>query len=447
MYSESCIIYTYHKSLKYLLTQKELNLKQHRWIELLKNYNCTIEYHPDKANVVADALSCRAMIDLRAMFAHLSLFDDGGWVCIPNNFDQRQLILREAHSSPYAMHPSGNKMYRDLYELYWWPSLERELAKFYISEIVRLYGVPVSIISDRDLHFTSRFWKKLHKALGSRLNLSTAFYPQTDGQSERVIQILKDMLWSYVIDFRDIKSYADLKRRDIKYAVGDFIFLKVSPWKKFLRFDRKGKLSPGFIWPYQILKRMGPVAYQLELPPELAHTYDVFHVSMLMRYQFDPSHVVSVEEIEVRPDLTFEEEPVHILGRDFKVLRRKSIPLVKVLWRNHSTEEVTWEPEDSIRQQYLYMFESVSSVFVCGSVFEYPYVQRNILVYSFSSKLVEEFGLSLDYGKKIWRGSRGRRHFFCDLRTQVALRIWYGRALDKAVIHRHRQFSATEAQW
>ncbi|XP_017613684.1 uncharacterized protein LOC108458798 [Gossypium arboreum] len=158
----------------------------------------------------------------------------------------------------------------------------QKLSMLYISEIVRLHEVPVLIISDRDTRFTSWFWKKLHEAL-------------------------------------------DLKRRNIKYSVGDFAFLKVSPWKKVLRFGLKDELSSRFIGPYQILKRVGPVVYQLGLPLELSRIHDVFHVSMLRRYWSDPSHVVSVEEI-------------------------------KVLWQNHSIEEATWEPEDSMRQQYPYLF-------------------------------------------------------------------------------------------
>ncbi|XP_016705344.1 uncharacterized protein [Gossypium hirsutum] len=131
---------------------------------------------------------------------------------------------------------------------------------------------------------------------------------------------------------------------------------KVLPWKKVLRFGRKAKLSPSFIGPYCILRRVGPVAYQLELPLKLERIHDVFHVSMLRRYCSDPTHVVPVEEIEVRLDLTFEEEPIQILDRKVKVLRRKSIPLVKVIWQNHSSEEATWEPEEAMRQQYPYLF-------------------------------------------------------------------------------------------
>ncbi|XP_016737846.1 uncharacterized protein [Gossypium hirsutum] len=111
--------------------------------------------------------------------------------------------------------------------------------------------------------------------------------------------------------------------------MGDWVFLKVSPWKKVLRFSRKGMLSPRFIGPYRILKCVGPAAYQLELPLDLNRIHDVLHVSMLRRYHSDPAHIFLTEEIEVRPDLTFEEKSVQILDCDVKILRKKSIPLVK----------------------------------------------------------------------------------------------------------------------
>lgn len=297
----------------------------------------------------------------------------------------------------------------------------QKLAKLYVAEIVRLLGVPVSIIFDRDPRFTSWFWKKLHDALGTRLDFSTAFHPQTNGQSERVIQIMEDMLRSCVIDFRGSwedylllaefaynnsyqssirlapfealygrrcrtptystklgerrvlgpefisntedmvklirdwlkeasdrqKTYADLKRKEIEYVVGDYVFLKVSPWKKILRFGQKEKLSPRFIRPYRILRWVGPVTYQLVLPLELDRIHDVFHVSILRWYHSDPSHIVSAEEIEVGPDLTIEEELVQILDRDVMVLRKKSVPLVKVLWHNHGLKK----PHGSLRRR------------------------------------------------------------------------------------------------
>ena len=108
-----------------------------------------------------------------------------------------------------------------------------------------------------------------------------------------------------------------------------------------MRFEKKGKLSPRFIGPYEVIEKVGPVAYRLALPPDLEKIHNVFHVSMLRRYRSDLTHVLSSETIELRPDLTYEEEPIEIIAREVKELRNKKIPLVKVLWRNHKTEEAT----------------------------------------------------------------------------------------------------------
>ena len=119
------------------------------------------------------------------------------------------------------------------------------------------------------------------------------------------------------------KFYADMKRKDVGYEIGEKVFLKVSPWKKVMRFGRKGNLSPRFIGSYEVIEKVGPVAYKLALPPELEKIHKAFHVSMLRRYRLDPSHVVSSETIELRQDLTYEEKPVEILDREVKELRNK----------------------------------------------------------------------------------------------------------------------------
>ncbi|KAJ9185061.1 hypothetical protein P3X46_004733, partial [Hevea brasiliensis] len=139
--------------------------------------------------------------------------------------------------------------------------------------------------------------------------------PEIVQQTEEKIRVIKDRLKA-ALDRQ--KSYIDLKRRDIEYSVGEKVFLKVSPWKRIMRFGRKGKLSPRFIGPYEVLERVGPLAYRLALPPELEKIHNVFHVSMLRRYRSDPSHVLPVEEIEVNPDLTYEEEPIKILAYEVK---------------------------------------------------------------------------------------------------------------------------------
>ncbi|KAL5564595.1 hypothetical protein UlMin_027759 [Ulmus minor] len=127
------------------------------------------------------------------------------------------------------------------------------------------------------------------------------------------------------------KSYADRRRRPLEFQVGDSIFLKVAPMKGVMRFGKKGKLSPRYIRPFEILERIGKVTYRLALPPELSVVHNVFHVSMLRKYILDPSHVLESEPIKVREDLTYEEQPVQILDRKDKTLCNKVIPLVKVL--------------------------------------------------------------------------------------------------------------------
>ena len=152
------------------------------------------------------------------------------------------------------------------------------------------------------------------------------------------------------------KSYADHRRRDLEFSVGDKVFMKISPWKGMLRFGRRGKLSPHYIGPYEISEMIEPVAYRVILPPELARIHDVFHVSMLRRYILDPSHVLRDQPVELREDLAYEEIPVQILDQREQVLRNKTIPLVKVLWRNQVMEEATWENELQMRKKYPYLF-------------------------------------------------------------------------------------------
>ncbi|KAL0545083.1 hypothetical protein IC582_020224 [Cucumis melo] len=576
LYGEKIQIFTDHKSLKYFFTQKELNMRQRRWLELVKDYDCEILYHPGKANVVADALSRKVshsaalitrqaplhrdleraeiavsvgavtmqlaqltvqptlrqrIIDAQSNDPYLvekrglaeagqavefSLSSDGGLLferrlCVPSDSAIKTELLSEAHSSPFSIHPGSTKMYQDLKRVYWWRNMKREVAEFvsrclvcqqfkaprqkpagllqplsipewkwenvsmdfitglprtlrgftviwvvvdrltksahfvpgkstytaskwaqlYMSEIVRLHGVPVSIVSDRDARFTSKFWKGLQTAIGTRLDFSTAFHPQTDGQTERLNQVLEDMLRACALEFPGSwdshlhlmefaynnsyqatigmapfetlygkccrspicwgevgeqrlmgpelvqstneaiqkirsrmhttqcrqKSYADVRRKDLEFEVGDKVFLKVAPMRGVVRFERRGKLSPRFVGPFEILERIGPVAYRLALPPSLSTVHDVFHVSMLRKYVPDPSHVVDYEPLEIDENLSYTERPVEVLAREVKTLRNKEIPLVKVLWRNHRVEEATWERKDDMRSSYPELFE------------------------------------------------------------------------------------------
>nr|GEZ99843.1 putative reverse transcriptase domain-containing protein [Tanacetum cinerariifolium] len=258
-----------------------------------------------------------------------------------------------------------------------------KLAKLYLKEVVARHGIPVSIICDHDPRFASRFWRTLQKALGTSLDMSTTYHPETDEQSERTIQTLEDMLRAYVIGFKKgwvnhfslvvfsynnsyhgsikaalfealygrkcrspvcwnevgefhltgpeivqettekivqikqriqaahdrQKSYADLKRKPMKFQVGDKVMLKVSPWKGVVRFGKRGKLNPRYVGPFKVIKRVGSVAYKLELPEELTVPLDGLH--------FDDK-------------LQFMEEPIEIMDREVKRLRNSHVPIFKV---------------------------------------------------------------------------------------------------------------------
>ncbi|KAL0554352.1 hypothetical protein IC582_008271 [Cucumis melo] len=127
------------------------------------------------------------------------------------------------------------------------------------------------------------------------------------------------------------KSYADGRHKDLEFEVGDMVFLKVAPMKGVLRFEKKGKLSPCFVRPFEVLERIGPVAYRLVLPPSLFAVHAVFHVSMLRRYVADPTHVVDFEPLQISENLSYEEQPVEILAREVKKLRSREISLVSSL--------------------------------------------------------------------------------------------------------------------
>ncbi|KAF5808044.1 putative nucleotidyltransferase, Ribonuclease H [Helianthus annuus] len=323
LYGTKCVVFTDHKSLQHIFNQKELNMRQRRWVELLNDYDCESRYHPGKANVVADALSrkertklycvrvqsdVQARSDIQARISQaqhacvsqdlmgkelpyhikpdLVLKDDGSYyfmdrLWVPSQDDLRTLLMDEAHKSCYSIHPGSDKMYKDLRTRYWWPGMKKDialyiskcltclkvkaehqhpsglleqpeipvwkweniamdiitklprtkkghdaiwvvvdrltksahflpihegfsaerLAKIYVDEIVSRNGVPLNIISDRDARFSSRFLRTMQSAMGTQLNLSTTYHPQTDGQTERTIQTLEDMLRACVIDF------------------------------------------------------------------------------------------------------------------------------------------------------------------------------------------------------------------------------------------------------
>nr|GFA29956.1 putative reverse transcriptase domain-containing protein [Tanacetum cinerariifolium] len=275
-----------------------------------------------------------------------------------------------------------------------------KLARIYLKEVVTSHEIPISIISDRDPRFASNFWRSLQNALGTRLDMSTAYHPETDGQSERTIQTLEDMLRACAIDFgkgwvnhlplvefsynnsyhatikaapfetlygRKCRSPVcwtevgeaqifDLKRKPMEFQVGDKLMLKVSPWKGVVRFGKRGKLNPRYVGPFKVLERVGDVAYNLDLPEELSKVHNTFHVSNLKKCHADEPLAIPLDGLHFDDKLHFVEEPVEIMDREVKQLKRSRIPLVKVRWNSKRGLEFTWEHEDQFRKKYPHLF-------------------------------------------------------------------------------------------
>ncbi|GJR47597.1 putative reverse transcriptase domain-containing protein [Tanacetum coccineum] len=235
------------------------------------------------------------------------------------------------------------------------------LTRLYIKEIVSRHGVPISIISDRDSHFTSRLWKSLPNAFGTQLDMSTVYHPETDGQSERTIQTLKDMLRACVIDSEKDGKNTYQWRKPLEFQVRDHVMLKVSPRKGVIRFGKRGKLNPRYIGPFKILERIGPVAYKVELPEKLSNVHNTFHISNLKKCLSDESLVIPIKELHLDDKLNFVEEPEEIMDRKVKQLKQSRIPIIKVRWNSKRGPEFTWEREDQIRAKYSHLFSDITS--------------------------------------------------------------------------------------
>ncbi|GJS71926.1 putative reverse transcriptase domain-containing protein [Tanacetum coccineum] len=447
LYRTRCTVFTDHKSLQHILDQKELNMRQRRWLELFSDYDCDIRYHPGKANVVADALSRKEQskpLRVRALVVtiglnlprqileaqtealkpeNLTAEDVGGMLrqdltkerlkpradgtlCLNNRSwlpcygDLRTLAniatyvskcLTCAKVKAEHQKPSGLLVQPEIPEWKWekitmdfvtklpktangydtiWVIVDRltksahflpmrendpmeKLMKLYMKEVVTRHGVPVSIISDRDGRFTSLFWQTLHKALGTRLDMSTAYHPKTDGQSDRTIQTLEDMLHACVLDFgknwdRHLPlvefSYNNSYHTSIKVApfealygrkcrspicwaeVGDAQLTgpaiihetteKIIQIKSRIQAARDRQKSYAnirrkpmvFQVGDRVIERVRTVAYKLELPQQLSRVHNTFHMSNLKKCLSDESLVIPLEELRVDDKLYFVEE-------------------------------------------------------------------------------------------------------------------------------------------
>ncbi|GKB06136.1 putative reverse transcriptase domain-containing protein [Tanacetum coccineum] len=212
-----------------------------------------------------------------------------------------------------------------------------KLARMYLKEVVTRHGIPISIIYDRDPRFASNFWRSLQKAFGTNLDMSTAYHPQTDGQSKRTIQTLEDMLCACVIDFGNgwVKHLPLVK---FSYNNSYHASIKVAPFEPL--YGQKCR-SP-ICWA-KVLEKVGSVAYKLELPQELSRVHNTFHVSNLKKCYSDEPLAVPLEGLHVDDKLCFVEEPMEIMDREVKRLKQSRIPIVKVRWNSRRGPEFTWE--------------------------------------------------------------------------------------------------------
>nr|GEU98202.1 putative reverse transcriptase domain-containing protein [Tanacetum cinerariifolium] len=313
---------------------------------------------------------------------------------IPCFGNLRPLIMHESHKSKYSIHPGLDKMYQDMKKLYWWPNMKAEIATYVgkctiCAKVKAGYMKPSGLLS-------------FQKSFGTQLDMSTSYHPKTDGQSERTIQTLEDMLRPCVMDFgkewdrhlpliefsynnryhtsikaapfevlygrkcRSLicwaeKSYADKRRKPLEFQVGDKVMLKVSPWKGVIRFDKHGKLNPRYIGPFKILAKVGMVAYRLELPKQLSSVHSTFYVSNLKKCLFDEPLAIPLDEIHVDDKLYFIEEQVEIMDCEIKRLKQSRIPIVKVRWNSRRGPDYTWEREDQMQKKYPHLFGNPES--------------------------------------------------------------------------------------
>eukprot|EP00253_Pinus_taeda_P035992 PITA_35992 len=283
-----------------------------------------------------------------------------------------------------------------------------QIAHIFMQNVFRLHGLPKTIISDRNVKFTSSFWKTLFADLGTQLNFSTAYHSQTDGQTERVNQVVEDMLRAYVMqqptrweEYLHLVEFAynngyhtstqmspfevmygrkcrtpsswegpedklslgpemlkEMEDRFKEYQIEDHVYIQIQAKRSTLQWSGCAKLVPRYCGPFQVLARIGPVAYQLALPSHI-RVHNVFHVSVLKKYVYDPKHVIRWQDIQVEPEGEVLVEPLSILNRREVQLRKQIITQVKVQWRHFGPEEATWEDEELMKRTYPDLFMTI----------------------------------------------------------------------------------------
>nr|GEZ09261.1 putative reverse transcriptase domain-containing protein [Tanacetum cinerariifolium] len=334
LYGKKCTVFTDHKILQHILDQKELNVRQHRWLELLSDYDCEIRYHPGKANVVAVALSRMERIKPLRVRALVMTID----VDLPRQILEAQtkamkpenLKSKDVGGMLIKNSKDPEKPRKDKLE-------PREDGTMCLNNKSWLpcYGDLRTLICMSHTNQSILFTRKaFQKAMGTQLDMSTAYHPENDGQSERTIQTLEDLLRACVIDFgngweRHLPlvefSYNNSYHPIIKAAPFEALYCRKfrSPvcWAEFgdaqltgvVLFGKRGKLNPRYIGPFKVLAKVGIVTYRLKLPQRLSRVHSMFHVSNMKKCLSDEPLAISLDEVHIDDKLRFVKEPIEVM--------------------------------------------------------------------------------------------------------------------------------------
>ncbi|GJZ44940.1 putative reverse transcriptase domain-containing protein [Tanacetum coccineum] len=327
---------------------------------LFSDYECEIKYHPGKAIVVADVLTQgEAFKDENVIAERLNV---GG---------VRTKVMDEAHNTRYSVHPGADKMYYDLRDMYWWQGLLQQpkipewkwekIAMDFITKLPRSSSghVAIWVIVDRltkSAHFLAiREDYSMEKLASYHSSIRCAPFEALYGRKCR-----SPVLWAEIGDSGLIGPELVQESTDKVVVIRDRLLAArdLLPWKGVVRFGKKGKLAPIFVGPFEILERIGPVTYRLRLPEELSSVHDTFHVSNLKKCLADENLQVSLDEIKADKTLRIVEEPLEIMDREVKTLKRSKIPIVKVRWNSEREPEFTWEREDHMKAKYPQLFRN-----------------------------------------------------------------------------------------
>nr|GEU50993.1 putative reverse transcriptase domain-containing protein [Tanacetum cinerariifolium] len=311
---EAHTVFTDHKSLQHILDQKELNMRQRRWLELLSDDDCNIRYQPGK-QILNAPTEARKPENIKK--------EDVGGMLVENSRDPGKV------RTPYGWNPMPQ-----------W----QELATLFC-----IKAAPFEALYGRKCR-SPICWTEVGEAqiLGPELIQET---------TEKIVQIKQRMQAAHDRQ----KSYADLERKPIEFQVGDKVILKVSPWKGVVRFGKRGKSNPRYVGAFKVLEKIGKVTYKLELPEELSRVHHTFHVSNLKKCHTNKPLDVPLDGLHFDDKLYFVEEPVEIVDSEVKRLKRSQISLVKVRWHSKQGPEFTWEHKDQFRKKYPHLFRKTTS--------------------------------------------------------------------------------------